>query len=246
MITFFIITIISYCGVKIIYNFSLIIISYFYILLKYKNTDKKYSIEDIKVNDEKTKYNKGQNKKIRKTIINFLDGLVRVSVIKTGKIKSQIIRKILYKYIYKIKIDSNVVIYGDCEIRDPFKIVIGNGSIIGDLCQLDARNCIEIKSNVCFGTGVWIWTEQHDVNSPYFLCNDKGGKVTINDRAWICSRVTILPGVTIGEGAVIATGAVVTKDVEPFSIYAGIPAQKIGFRNRELKYEFDGTYLPFR
>ena len=54
-----------------------------------------------------------------------------------------------------------------------------------------------------------------------------------------------MPGVKVGEGAVLAAGAVMTKDAEPFSIYAGIPAKKIKARNNELKYEFDGTYLPF-
>lgn len=51
--------------------------------------------------------------------------------------------------------------------------------------------------------------------------------VIIQDGVWISSNVTILKGVTVGEGAVIAAGAVVTKDVEPYTIYAGIPAKKI-------------------
>lgn len=49
----------------------------------------------------------------------------------------------------------------------------------------------------------------------------------------------------IGEGAVVAAGAVVTKSVEPYSIVAGIPAKKIGERNRDLKYEMTGEYVPF-
>ena len=41
------------------------------------------------------------------------------------------------------------------------------------------------------------------------------------------SNVTILKGVTIGEGSVIAAGAVVTKNVTKYSIWGGIPAEKI-------------------
>lgn len=55
----------------------------------------------------------------------------------------------------------------------------------------------------------------------------------------------ILHSVEIGEGAVIAAGAVVTKSVEPYSIVAGIPAKKIGERNKTLKYEMTGEYVPF-
>ena len=35
------------------------------------------------------------------------------------------------------------------------------------------------------------------------------------------------------------------KDLEEYGIYVGIPAKKIGERNRELKYEFTGDFLPF-
>jgi acetyltransferase-like isoleucine patch superfamily enzyme len=47
----------------------------------------------------------------------------------------------------------------------------------------------------------------------------------------------VLPGVTIGEGAVVAAGSIVTKDVAPFTIVAGIPAKRIGERERHLTYE---------
>jgi acetyltransferase-like isoleucine patch superfamily enzyme len=52
----------------------------------------------------------------------------------------------------------------------------------------------------------------------------------VGDDAWIGSNCIILPNVSIGEGAVVAAGAVVTKDVEPFSIVAGVPARKIKMR----------------
>jgi len=37
-----------------------------------------------------------------------------------------------------------------------------------------------------------------------------------------------MPNVVIGEGAVVGAGAVVTKDVEPYTVVAGVPAKKIG------------------
>ena len=47
------------------------------------------------------------------------------------------------------------------------------------------------------------------------------------------------PGVTIGEGAVAASNSLVTKDLEPWSIYMGIPARKVREREKDeiLKYE---------
>ena len=55
-------------------------------------------------------------------------------------------------------------------------------------------------------------------------------KVIIGHDVWIGHNASIMPGVTIGNGAVIGTGSVVTKDVEPYSIVAGVPAKKIKMR----------------
>jgi acetyltransferase-like isoleucine patch superfamily enzyme len=44
----------------------------------------------------------------------------------------------------------------------------------------------------------------------------------------------VLPGVTLGEGCAIGAMSLVMKDVEPWSIYAGIPAKKIKERKNNL------------
>ena len=49
----------------------------------------------------------------------------------------------------------------------------------------------------------------------------------IGNDVWIGCNAVICRGVHIGDGAVIAAGSVVTRDVEPYTIVAGIPAKKI-------------------
>ena len=39
-----------------------------------------------------------------------------------------------------------------------------------------------------------------------------------------------MAGVKIGDGAIVGAGSVVTKDVEPYSIVAGVPAKFIKWR----------------
>lgn len=51
--------------------------------------------------------------------------------------------------------------------------------------------------------------------------------IVVNDDVWIGANVTILLGITIGKCSVIGAGSVVTKDVEPYSIYAGVPARRM-------------------
>lgn len=172
----------------------------------------------------------------------WINGYIRYITIQVGFIPSHGIRKFIYRIIFGVKIGKSAVIYYGTEIRAHVKLIIGEGSIIGDRAILDARNGIFIGNNVNLSSDVHIWTEQHDHRDPYFACNSSPGfRVVIGNRAWIGPSVTILHSVTIGEGAVVAAGAVVTKDVEPFSIVAGIPAKKIGVRNNNLRYEFHDT-----
>ena len=59
------------------------------------------------------------------------------------------------------------------------------------------------------------------------------GDIVLEDDVWLGVNVCVLDGVTIGEGAIVGAGAVVTKDIPPYAIAGGIPAQVIRFRNTE-------------
>ncbi|MBG9472358.1 Vat family streptogramin A O-acetyltransferase [Priestia megaterium] len=53
------------------------------------------------------------------------------------------------------------------------------------------------------------------------------GDTVIGNDVWIGTDTVIMPGINIGDGAIIAAKSVVTKDVEPYTIVGGNPAQKI-------------------
>jgi phosphonate metabolism protein (transferase hexapeptide repeat family) len=57
--------------------------------------------------------------------------------------------------------------------------------------------------------------------------------VTLGHDVWIGHGAVIMPGVTVGTGAIVGSGAVVTKDVEPYTIVAGVPAKPIRRRVSE-------------
>ena len=179
------------------------------------------------------------------SILLLMAGYYRYFILNVGQIPSHFIRTLIYRKILRVKVANKCIIYHGVELRSPYLLQIGKGSIIGDNVILDARNEIVIGENVQINSRVSLWTEQHDYNDPYFRCTDKHGKIIIGDRAWIGPNVTILHSVTIGEGAVVGAGAVVTKDVPPFTLVAGVPAKVMGKRTKDLKYEFDGKPLPF-
>lgn len=49
--------------------------------------------------------------------------------------------------------------------------------------------------------------------------------VVVEDDVLIGANAVVIEGVRIGKGAVVAAGAVVTKDVAPYTVVGGVPAQ---------------------
>ncbi|PEB60285.1 acetyltransferase, partial [Priestia megaterium] len=59
------------------------------------------------------------------------------------------------------------------------------------------------------------------------------GDTIIGNDVWIGMDTVIMPGINIGDGAIVAAKSVITKDVEPYTIVGGNPAQKIKERFSE-------------
>lgn len=212
------------------------------LLRRRKERIKKYNTENQASTD--THINNKKNVIMQKMIL-CLDGFILYKLKCVGKYPLGKLRVFLLKHVFLMNIQKNVTIYAGFEIRAPWNITIGEGTIIGNECKLDGRNGIVIGKNVNLSTGVWIWTQQHDYNAEDFGLDTREGQVIVEDYAWLSGRTILLPGVKIGKGAVAATGAVVTKALEPYGVYGGVPAKYICKRNDKLSYEFSGEHLGF-
>lgn len=152
-------------------------------------------------------------------------------------------RRIRYFLLRRIgvKIGKNVSLYSSIEVRSPRNLEIKDNCSFGKGIILDARSGLKINEGTVIASRVMIWTLHHDYNDINFKAI--GNKVEIGKYAWICSGTIILPGVKIGNYAVVASGAVVTKDVEDYAIVGGVPAKKIGERDRKTyKYSTINKY----
>ena len=144
------------------------------------------------------------------------------------------IRRLFLK-IMGASVGDNTTINMSQYILNPKNLKIGEGTHINRGCLLDARGGCYIGDNVSISYRVSLMTGSHDCNSKVF--SGVYLPIFIDDYVWIGVGAIVLQGVKIGKGAVIAAGSVVTKDIEPYSIVAGVPAKVIGKRNPDLDYK---------
>ena len=140
----------------------------------------------------------------------------------------------------KAKLGRSTSIERGVELMRRGGLEIGEGTVINSGTLLDSRGGLTIGRMCNISREVMLLTADHDIAHPHFHGREK--RVTVGDRAWIATRVIVLPGCTIGDGAVVGAGSVVTRDVPPWTIVAGNPVTVIGSRPHEAQ-----SYVhPFR
>ncbi len=130
-------------------------------------------------------------------------------------------------------------------------------SVIGRHSYLTARSCVsnaEIGNYCSIGQDVSIGLWRHPVRGfistyPAFFsvgnlgCHESFVAETryeespyntiVGSDVWIGNNVLIPGGISVGTGAIVAAGSVVTKDVPPYAIVGGNPANLIRYRFNE-------------
>ena len=132
-------------------------------------------------------------------------------------------------------------------------ISVGNHVSIGRNAEfMCTRAKIIIGDHVMFGPHVFMITGGHrtDIKGRYMdeIGNDEkrpedDRDIVLEGDNWIGANAVILKGVTVGKGAVVAAGAVVTKDVPPYSIVGGVPADVIKMRFAENEKSMPDKFL---
>lgn len=113
------------------------------------------------------------------------------------------------------------------------KLTIGHNFSINYNVMIGASGGeIHIGNNVLIGPNVVFRAADHGLSGSYLINNQPhdGGVITVEDDVWISANAVILRDVRLGKGSVVAAGAVVTKDVAPYTVVGGIPAEQISKR----------------
>jgi putative colanic acid biosynthesis acetyltransferase WcaF len=141
-----------------------------------------------------------------------------------SRIPGSMHRRLLLR-LFGARIGKRVAIKPGVRIKFPWRLSIGSDSWIGEDVWIDNLDRVKIGNNCCLSQGAYICTGSHDWSSPRFDLITK--PVTIGDCAWIAARTTVAPGVVAMEGAILAMASVATANLDPWSIYQGVPAKFI-------------------
>jgi acetyltransferase-like isoleucine patch superfamily enzyme len=155
-----------------------------------------------------------------------------------------------------VMIHENVNIYGIENISigdhvriDPYASIIANGFVsigsyvhIGSYCLLIGAEGITMENFSGLSQGVKIYTRSDDYSGehltnptvPERYLGIKKGPVQLKKHVIVGANTVILPGVKVGEGSSVGAMSLVTKSLQSWGIYAGIPAKKIKIRSRKL------------
>jgi putative colanic acid biosynthesis acetyltransferase WcaF len=134
--------------------------------------------------------------------------------------------------LFGAKIGANPRFYSGVRIWAPWNLTCEDLVAVGDGAELYNPAPLHLGSHVIVSQDAYICGATHDFNDPAFPL--LAYSMTIGPYAWICARSSVCPGVNVGEGAVLGLGSVATRDLEPWGVYAGMPAVKVKVRNRVI------------
>lgn len=106
-------------------------------------------------------------------------------------------------------------------------VTVGNYSSIAEGVYFhwnQTHPCVTDPKIVCTGSFQNLWGDKN------FPPQEDKGLIVIGNDVWIGREAKILDGVTIGDGAIVGAYSVVAKNVPPFAVVAGNPAEIKKFR----------------
>lgn len=137
-------------------------------------------------------------------------------------------RNLLLK-LFGAKIGRHVHIHSSVKIWAPWNLVVGNFVGVGDGANLYCMDKIFIGDHAVISQGAHLCCGSHDFNRINFQLLTS--PIVVGTRVWVCADAFVGMGVVLADGVVLGARSLVTKTIDsPWTIWAGIPASKIGDR----------------
>ena len=138
--------------------------------------------------------------------------------------------------LFGARLAANVHPYPTARIWAPWNLICDEASAIGDDAVIYNPQLVHVGSHAVISQNVFICGATHDYEDPAFPTISY--PMNIGSYSWICARACVQPGVNVGEGAVLALGAIATRDLQPWTVYGGVPAKPL--KKRYMRHTLPG------
>jgi putative colanic acid biosynthesis acetyltransferase WcaF len=136
--------------------------------------------------------------------------------------------RIFWLKVFGATIHGRPFVHQRARIQIPWNLILHDRACLGDRTNAYSLDKIEIHEHATVAQEVYLCTGTHAFDQP--AKNLITSPIVIGPHAFVGARAFIMPGIDIGENAIVGACSVVTKNVMPFAVVVGNPAQVISVR----------------
>jgi putative colanic acid biosynthesis acetyltransferase WcaF len=132
--------------------------------------------------------------------------------------------------LFGAKMGPGCHFYPSGKVWAPWNLICEDCCTLGDQAEIYNPSLIYLESHCIVSQQAFLCGATHDYNHPDFPMVSYS--MRLGAYSWICARASVSPGVNVGAGAVLGLGSVAADDLEPWTVYGGVPAIKVKMRLR--------------
>ena len=124
----------------------------------------------------------------------------------------------------------NCHFYPGSRVWAPWNLHCADQVTAGDGAEIYNPAPVHLGSHAILSQGAFLCGATHNYDDPAFPL--LAYTMEVGAYSWVCARAAVAPGVSVGEGAVLGMCSVATRNLEPWTVYAGSPAARVKDRRR--------------
>lgn len=125
---------------------------------------------------------------------------------------------------------TNCHFYPRSKVWAPWNLICADQVTAGDGVEIYNPAPVRLGSHAILSQDAYLCGATHDYDDPGFPLIAYA--MEIGEYAWVCARASVAPGVNVGRGAVLGLGSVATRNLDAWTVYAGVPAVKVKERRQ--------------
>lgn len=143
--------------------------------------------------------------------------------------------------IFGAKLGPGCHFYPSGRVWAPWNLECEDCCTLADGAEIYNPSPIYLGSHCILSQEAYLCGATHGYNHPDFPMISYS--MRLGAYSWICARASVSPGVNVGAGAVLGLGSVATRDLEPWTVYSGVPAVEVKKRNRDVQFSPENSGL---